>query len=66
MSIYAFIGILRCPYRSTCPDPDFEDEVKGAEKNCLTHRHYGCEAFKAFEAQRKKEEERIKYYQSYL
>jgi hypothetical protein len=52
MSIYAFIGILRCPYRDECgPDAgwglDYEDDRGDAERFCFTRRHYKCDIYKS-------------------
>lgn len=44
MSRYAFIGILRCPYRKKCgPETaDFDDETEEMERECFTRMHFGC------------------------
>jgi hypothetical protein len=52
MSIYRWIGILRCPFLSKCgPDAgegvDYEEEERDAEKTCFTRRHRGCECYKS-------------------
>lgn len=49
MSIYRLIGIMRCPFIDECgPDRqwiDYEIEIKGIEKTCLTRRHRGCDEY---------------------
>ncbi|MFH1420887.1 MAG: hypothetical protein ABIG30_02870 [Candidatus Aenigmatarchaeota archaeon] len=66
MSVYEFIGVLRCPYRDNCgPDSEqtafeFRDEDTDAfEDVCYTRRHRECDQFKMKRAQEQRTKPRL-------
>jgi hypothetical protein len=59
MSVYRWIGILRCPYRDECgPDKmiDYGELAETAEEFCFTRRHLKCGKYKS-----RKQEATVKF-----